>query len=697
MMNLPAQAILLLIMLVILISTAVGIPGIWLLHDQLEQQAWKQASQGSQMLSVLLESRKNELQNLAILTAQRPTLAALITNADPEPLQAYLETLRTGANLDTVLLCDNHGQPLIYAGLASPQGTCELIRTENPTQPQQSLAELGWLVSFQQIHTTPSTTVLVAQMMDTSYAGQLAEQIDMEVIILSKEQVISSSFKDPATAGQLLSPGKESSESNTIESPGRVLTLDEGSSYYSVQSTALDTNLETIVLLPAAGIIQTQQQMTRTGIIGIFSVTLIGAVIAVFLTRRISNPLRRLQESALKLRRGDLETPVTAPTKVREVAEVAYSLEDARVSLRHTLDQLRQEKAWGDYLLESVVEGIITLDRRGRITFFSRGAERITGWKQEQVLSSGVDEIFLLADRERRFSDCIPDPGSRPQVVTILVDNRPLTIAVSGAQLAPPEAGIASLALSIRDISNEEAMRGLLGEFLANITHEFRTPLTALAASIELLLDQLPDLSHEEIQDLLQYNHIGVLSLQNLIDNLLEGASIEAGRFKVNPHPTDLAEVIRNVVATLQPLIDKNQQQLQLDLPSELPLVQADPRRTSQVLVNLLSNALKWGPQGSTISVTVEAFRTEVKVNVTDEGPGILPEEKRNLFIRFGHIQSNSGRAEYGAGLGLSVVKAIVESQAGQVGAEDRADGGAAFWFTIPVSALDTADEEPST
>jgi two-component system sensor histidine kinase KdpD len=140
--------------------------------------------------------------------------------------------------------------------------------------------------------------------------------------------------------------------------------------------------------------------------------------------------------------------------------------------------------------------------------------------------------------------------------------------------------------------------------------------------------------------------------------------------------------------------MEKNHHRLQIDLPADLPLVQADPRRTNQVLVNLLSNAIKWAPRDSEISLSATATAEEVKVLVADRGPGIMPEQKQKLFTRFGHMQPDNERAEYSAGLGLSVVKAIVESQKGQVGVEDRQGGGAIFWFTIPVVDLRSGEEE---
>ena len=174
-----------------------------------------------------------------------------------------------------------------------------------------------------------------------------------------------------------------------------------------------------------------------------------------------------------------------------------------------------------------------------------------------------------------------------------------------------------------RDISDEEARHRLLGHFLANIAHEFRTPLAALTASIELLLDQAPDLSAAELQELLNALHLGSLALQALVDNLLEGASIEAGRFRVYPHPTDLSAIVAEAAQWMQPLLEKRQQRLEV-IPAVSPLtVRADAKRTVQALVNLLSNASKYSPEASTITIRVEDAGEYARLSVCDQGPGL--------------------------------------------------------------------------
>ena len=692
-LSLPTQSVLLIMVIIVMAVGAIGIPGIVLIHAQLDRQAWELVNQGSYMIQMLLDARENELTNLAILTAQRPTLSNLLLNDDPERLASYLETLRMGANLDLVLICDHQGEAVIQVGFDIPAQACLTGSDHTFFHSPVKTGIQGWLLAKQPIVENTGFLVVVGQAFDRDFSFLLSDQIGMEHILLADNQLIASSFEDNQKIEGSYSNQLFTSAEHPDQTIAEMTTLD-GSQYYTISSRYANTDLETIVLLSGTTITETQRQLTQTAVIGLLAVTVVCSALGIFMTNRVSRPLMHLRDAAIALRKGDLNSPVATTPKIKEIAEVAYALEDARIALQHSLKELRQEKAWGDYLIESVVEGIIAIDRKNRISFFSQGAERITGLKSDNVFGRFIDEFIAIPNREQLFSQCIPAPGEKPEIMTILINERPLTLAISGARLTPPEVGLANLAFSIRDVSNEEAMRGLLGDFLANITHEFRTPLTAQAVSIELLLDQLPELTLDEIHELLVTNHLGVLSLQNLIDNLLEGASIEAGRFQVSPHPTDLAEVIFEVARVMQPLMEKNKQHLRIDLPPVLPLVQADPRRTSQVLVNLLSNAIKWGPQGSEILLSVINQNNALKVVIADQGPGIAPEHRQKLFTRFGHLQANNSRAEYGAGLGLSVVKAIVESQQGQVGVEDRQDQGALFWFTIPTADAESTEDD---
>jgi signal transduction histidine kinase len=196
----------------------------------------------------------------------------------------------------------------------------------------------------------------------------------------------------------------------------------------------------------------------------------------------------------------------------------------------------------------------------------------------------------------------------------------------------------------------------------------------------------MENLTRDEIKQLLQSVNLSFTALQTLIDNLLEASNIEAGRFVVHLRAVDLEEIVTQSASVVAPLLSRRGQQLLIHKPERLPPIEADPLRLEQVLVNLLSNASKYGPVQQTIELTIDTSREGLlHVAVADRGPGIPPAAKPNLFRRFVHLDTKTG-SQYGVGLGLSLVKAIVEEHGGQVGVQDRPGGGAIFWFTVPVA-----------
>ncbi|HET9911073.1 MAG TPA: ATP-binding protein, partial [Anaerolineales bacterium] len=225
----------------------------------------------------------------------------------------------------------------------------------------------------------------------------------------------------------------------------------------------------------------------------------------------------------------------------------------------------------------------------------------------------------------------------------------------------------------------------LLGDFMANITHEFRTPLAALEASSELLLDNLHSLSKSETEELLVSLNLGIINLQTLIDNLIEAASIEAGRFKISVQPIPFDAILTDALGMIQPLAEKYSLKLISQPVDASIVVTADQRRTVQALVNLLSNAVKHSPENGQIQVKHTILDTRLRVEVIDDGSGVPLGQRGNLFRRFAHLETSNERARQGAGLGLSVVKEIVEAQQGEVGITELPGGGTAFWFTLPL------------
>src|SRR6266508_3032117 len=216
---------------------------------------------------------------------------------------------------------------------------------------------------------------------------------------------------------------------------------------------------------------------------------------------------------------------------------------------------------------------------------------------------------------------------------------------------------------------------------LSVVAHEVRGAMTALGVSTELLAVDLDRMDQEQIRDMLAGMRGRVLWVQGLVENLLCAAAIREGRFRLQPQPMDLVDTIADVHLVVKPLLDQRQQRLRVRLLGDFPDVIADSRRVSQVLVNLILNASKHSPWATVIEVSMRQRRGAVRVTVADRGPGLPPEGAAPLFEPF--YRAAATKDKQGLGLGLSIVKSIIDAHGGRLGAHQRPGGGACFWFEL--------------
>lgn len=684
--SLILQMVLSFMALALLTAVAVGIPAILLIRRQVESEAWAQVDQGQQTAQVFYTAQQRAINDLARLTSQRPSIPLLLSQGQEEPLADYLETLQEETELDLLIICDSDQNPVSQTGTAVSANLCRLpdptgLHTFSP----EETAVPGWMLAAHPIggETADWGTIIVGTALDDDFVHQMTAQTGLQhTLFVNKLPVASSLPGGPAARRAAIRQPVPTAAAQNLTSPATLLLNDRP---YNSSRLPLDApGLVDEAALDVADIAATERRLTWTLAGSVLLVTLIGSALSVGMARRIGRPLTDLTRAATAIQKGEMDTSLSISSPISELTQVSQALESARIELRRVLLELQAEKAWTERLLEAIAEGIVVLDEDGRITFFSPGAERITGYNRNDALQHEADKIFQLGDSEEPFSRFIPLPGQQGKIRLNTPDGRHPIMAVTSARLSPPTAGKSGLVLVLRDVSDAEMVHQLLGSFLANITHEFRTPLSALAASTELLLDQAPDLNQAEMQELLNALYLGIVSLQTLIDNLLESASLEAGRFRVYPRPADLGQIIAEATHMMRPLQDKYGQRLVIQLPAAIPQVQADARRTVQVLVNLLSNAIKYSPDNTEISLSVELENSWARVSVADRGPGVPAGQQAALFERFVHYGAENKKSRHGAGLGLSVVKAIIEAHGGQVGVDNRPRGGSIFWFTLP-------------
>ena len=654
---------------------ALGIPATLVLEQQTQTQIKALLDQADMTTQALLVSKLNQLHNLAVLLQQRPTLKTLLaTNADSYSLQIYLDGIQNNSGFDAILICDGE-TTVTSASPVNTDGLCEAITSDEILSINGTI----WMVTHATLE--GGSEIVVGQQLSGIF-DEFTTQSGLDYAFFINKDLTTSNLSVLPTELDALNP-------NTLTDYEILSLSGEDQQTQMVMVKAL-TGLENpdeqwLAFLQVAPYIQANRQLRGIIILALALFSLVAAVIAVLISRRISRPLNELAQAAARLRKGDLSAQLNTVSNLWEIDQLANALEDARVSLKHSLDQLQKEKVWIEGLLNAIVEGLLTLDNRHCVTFASASTFRLTGKSPSEIIGMPIDEILTTMPGEDRFSQQIP-LTDQVRRIPVLIGENGVLLAVSRSEFIPPDAGNATTALVIRDVSDEERIHQLIGEFMANITHEFRTPLAALSASVELLVDQLPDLSPPEIEKLLHTINIGIVNLQSLIDNLIEAASIEGGRFKVNPQTVAISQIMGEAILTMEPIARLHAVTIQRPDAKQDIVVRADKRRTVQVLINLLSNAIKHSPEGSQITIRTLLVDKAVLVEVQDQGPGIPENLQNQIFNRFLTPKSAEDAPQLGLGLGLSVVKAIVEAQSGQVGYRNTETGGALFWFTLPTA-----------
>lgn len=679
--SLRTQIIASISLLTILSVTVVGLTALWINYRYLETA---KRQQSLSMVSSFYQSQENQLADITILTTSHLAFEVADELDNPDVLQEHISSIHNGVpKINAIIVCDALGKIVAVSGDNIPIINCNLETNPIYTTSINNGERQVWLLRGRKIlDKNPESPMLILGI-------QLTDQLLMEMCatcdlyhsIIIKGEAIVTSFGDLYTKKTNLHsiPSRFSDVEfqQSYEMGGHVYYI----SYFPLNSKGLEVE----VALDITSIQQDQRQQELFLTIVILFVVLVSVLVGAFLAQIIQRPLSLLVKATNQYEHLDLSEPIMIKTKLHEVVELSQVLEKSRKRIENAISSLQKEKQWSDLLLESIVEGIIILDN-GSIDYFSPGAERITGWKEEQVLGKSINSLLIASDQSRSFLELLPPEGEKLRSKFFLNNNEDRILSITHAQLPVNGSGNYQTVLVLRDVNEEEALSHLLGSFLGNITHEFRTPLTALSASIEILMEEVGELTPSEIQELLNSIHLSTINLENLIDNLLEGSSIETGRFHVNPHPGDLTIVLNTACETMDPLLKKYGQRLIVNIPPDLPLVMMDGRRINQVLLNMISNASKYGPSDEEIELKANIKNGFIEISVGDRGKGV-PELYRNkIFSGFVLNKDDNGRMQKGSGLGLSVSQTIIRAHGGHVGVRDRDGGGSEFWFTIPIT-----------
>ncbi len=668
--GLAARLSLVLVILILLTTLSAGAPAYLLARSQLERQAWERVDSTLRATESLYGAALGRVIDLSVLLAERPTLRQLILDGDRAALESYVRAFAEQSELDVIQVCGDAGPILVYGLEADvcdvgPAGEVALVGGQPILLAGQVVLDVDRPDSL--------GTAITGVRLDEQFLTELSANTGVEHTILS-------------AAGQPLISTRPIGVVNAELRPEGWVLEQDGARFFAAQFPlpGITGGITAEVALPVDSLMETERDALTILVAGSGLAALAGVVLGVWFIRRLTAPLSELTEAAEVISRGDLGAPIPRFDGPPEVATLSSTLERSQATMLEALEERSQARDWLSTLVQSVVEGVITFDTRGRITFMSQGAETMTGWTGEEAVGRPINELFPMVGEAEgmTFLDRMPRAGEKREIETRARGGKSLVLAATGARMVPPNSDTVQVALVLRDVTEEQALRNLRSFFLANISHEFRTPLSTLNAGLELLVEQVDDLSPAEIRELLRPTQMSLLSLQTLIDNLLESSNIEAGTFALRRQPAALNEVISAALTIVRPLVERRRQTVRVTEPAQMAPVVVDKARLTQVLINLLSNASKYSPIGQPIDLRVQQRRGALRISVADRGPGIPAEERINVFrsyVRLGHETDQQGM-----GLGLYLAQKVTEAHGGEIGVDDRPGGGAVFWIEIP-------------
>ena len=365
---------------------------------------------------------------------------------------------------------------------------------------------------------------------------------------------------------------------------------------------------------------------------------------------------------------------LSANQRLRQIGEAAEQLE-------RRVHELEFQRNQAQAILESMVEGVVALDREGRVLWLNGSAQRFFGMEPNRVVGKRLTDLVRQPELELLIGDTLRSrrPAAR-ELQIFSPREQVIRIQAAPCEGGPESAALVLVAQDVTDIRRLEAMRR---EFVANVSHELKTPLTSIKGLVETLLDGALDdvANNRRFVTLIDEEAV---RLSRLIDDLLELSQIESKASPLTLQPVDLRALIDGIGASLRPQLDERRVTLDVAIPPQVPAIRGDPGRLRQVFFNLLENAVKFNTEEGRVTVRATTEGSMVRIAVEDTGIGIPEQDLPRIFERFYRVDKARSRELGGTGLGLAIVKHLVELHGGQVNVRSRPGQGSIFTVTLP-------------
>jgi len=406
---------------------------------------------------------------------------------------------------------------------------------------------------------------------------------------------------------------------------------------------------------------------------------LVAGTASLLISRSFSSRVERLQLFSRRVAEGDFQ-PLFADPQGDVLEHLAVSLNESAAKLDLTIRSLMNERNLSSAILGSMVEGVAVVDGTDRLLFSNRAFAEILGLDVAPKIGSTLVESV----RQTELIESVRmvrggQAAVHSEIVTGTLRQRFFAVTVASVRAMETSGAV----IVLHDITDLRKLERVRRDFVANVSHEFKTPLTAIQGFAETLLAGAIDDPQNRIrflQIILEHSR----RLARLTDDLLELSKMDADRIDLEVDRLSVSQFVQSCLETTQRTAAEKNLRVSVNLQGSVPDIAADRRRLAEVLQNLLDNAVQYTPSGGRIVVSASSDGEEVTFTVSDTGIGIPKVDQPRIFERFYRVDVARSREVGGTGLGLSIAKHLVEAHGGRIWVESEVGQGSKFHFTVP-------------
>ncbi|PKY90535.1 cell wall metabolism sensor histidine kinase WalK [Falseniella ignava] len=423
-----------------------------------------------------------------------------------------------------------------------------------------------------------------------------------------------------------------------------------------------------------------------------FLAIVIAIVIALVLSQGLTRPIEEMRQQALRISEGVYNYPATI-YGTDELGELANTINELAIKVKDAQESTESERQRLDGILRHMTDGVIGTDHRGKVLLVNDRALSLLNLREDQAHGQSILKLLGIEDQFK-----LNDLFRKEQVILMVQDDAEQSIYKGEFSIIKRDSGfISGLVCVLTDVTEQQKTEQERRDFVSNVSHELRTPLTSIKSYSEALAEgawQDESIAPHFLEVIESESN----RMIRMISNLLDLSKIDGGQIVLNKDYVDLKRVLNFILDRLEFTVanDPNGENYQIVrefTPRDI-YVDIDQDRMTQVIDNLLNNAIKYSPDGGTVTVRLSEEQGFVKVSVIDEGLGISKSDAERLFERFYRVDKARSREQGGSGLGLAISKEVIELHGGQIWVESVEGKGSNFSFTLPSTSFEDIEED---